>query len=134
MPVVVLRVIPERFLLGTDTVNGLDQAFGKEVGKGPDNLINLFVQKLKARIGLVFLDKGACLFSLGPCLEFSVDDFFIPDIFTSDDLGIADPLSIHLQDRDSFTDQVFGLHLVGGPHLAGDAVPHGIILSPLVLN
>ncbi|MCD6294876.1 MAG: hypothetical protein J7M20_08170 [Deltaproteobacteria bacterium] len=55
VPVVVLGVIPEEFFLGTDTVNGFNQAAGKQVGKGPYDLVNFFVQQFKIGIGLMFL-------------------------------------------------------------------------------
>ena len=52
MAVAVLGDIPEVFLFLSDTVNGLDQAAGKEIGKGPDDLVNFFVQQFKIRFVL----------------------------------------------------------------------------------
>ena len=131
MPVVVLGVIPEEFFLGTDTVNGFNQATGKQVGKGPYDLVNFFVQQFKIGIGLMLLDKGAGFFGLGAGFVLTVDHFAIVHILVGNDHGVSHPFAIHLQNRNHFTDKGFGFHFVGGPHLAGDAVPHGVFNSQI---
>ena len=74
----------------------------------------------------MFLDKSSRLFALSPCLELTIDDFAIVNVSISDDHGVSYPFSIHLKDRDNLGNEGLRLHFVGRPHLAGDAVPHGI--------
>ncbi len=74
----------------------------------------------------MFLDKTSRLFALSTCLELTIDDFPIVNVFVSDDHGVSDPFSIHLKDRDNLADEGLHLHFISRPHLARNAVPHGI--------
>ncbi len=123
----ILRSIPEEFLFLPYGINGFYEAPGKEIGKGPDDFVHFFVQQFEIGVWLVFFDKSAGLFERITFLIFTIDDLAVLNPLVRNNHGISYPFAVYFQDRHHFADQVLRLHLVGGPHLAGDAVPHGIL-------
>ena len=117
-----LRLIPEEFLLHPDPLDALDQAAGEQVGIGPDDLVDFLVEQLEIDRGVLDIVAGG-LAGIA-ALVLAVDQLTVGDIGIGVDAGVADPLAVVLDHRHALGDQAEAKHLVGAPHLAGDAVPH----------
>jgi len=127
MPVRQLGLIPEEFLLGPDTVDRLDQTAGKQVGKAPDHLVDGQVQGCE--VDAQHLPLGLGRIQIVTDLHLAIDDLAIDDILIGNHERITDETAASADGeyRDDLGDQTLQLHLVGRPHLAGDALPHGVL-------
>ena len=74
----------------------------------------------------MLFDDGAGRFGLFAGFVLTVTDLAVFNIFVGDDHGIAYPFAVDLQYRNRLADEVFCSHLIGRPHFAGNAIPHGI--------
>ncbi len=93
MAVAVFGDIPEVFLFLANTVDGLGQAAGEEIGKGPDDLVNFFVQQFKVRVGLMLSDLRPRFFKRFSLFKFTVDNFTVFNIFVVTNLGVLEVTS-----------------------------------------
>ncbi|VTR65735.1 hypothetical protein DESC_370104 [Desulfosarcina cetonica] len=118
-----LGLIPEVLLLQADTLDALDQAAGEQVGVGPQNLVDLFVQQFE--IGGRRFQVGAGILGGIAGFVFTVHQIAVGHIGIGDHGGVAHPFVAVLDHRHALGDQTQAVHLVGAPHLAGNAVPHG---------
>ena len=129
MSVVVLGLIPEEFLFGPHRVNRFNQASREEVGKGPDHFVHFGIEQGEIIIIILQLviNPFPGLLKCVTCLKLPINDLTVINILIRDDLGIADPISLLIfEHRGTFGDEGLHLHLVSTPHLAADAIPHGI--------
>ena len=125
VPVGQLGLVPEGLLLGPDAVNRLDQTAGEQVGEAPDHLVDGSVQGREADTECLHLVLGRCSVSAG--LHLAVDHLTVHEVLVGDHERIANIVRAVAEYRDNPGDQALLLHLVGRPHLAADALPHGVL-------
>jgi hypothetical protein len=119
-----LGLVPEELLLAADAVDRLLQATRKQIREPPHQIIHRPVEQLE--VDLQLLDLGTGGLGVGAGLHLAVHHLAAVDVAIGNDRRVAQPAITLAKHRHHFGDQAFELHLVGRPHLAGDAVVHGV--------